>query len=471
MEQQKASNSLQLELLSLLVFYEAEGKQVRSSVELELFDSPPIRFLAKDIYEFIDTYKSVPKEHFNEIIQPYLNGKDAELYQQVYSKLGKLKDGINTTYILSKLDEFISTQNLYRGILNALKALEQGNVEKAKGEVLDAAKKSTTLNDPGVFLSASAPLLYQPSPRMEFTSGIPELDQSRICPGRGELMMILGLSGKRKSWAVIHMGLHNALQGKKVCHISLEMPTRQVCVRYIQGATRITSDMGMDLSFMRLTPGPARDYLHDIEHKRFPGLLDSEIKDKLPEKLKAEVFNRIVVKHWPSRTLTIPKVETYLDMLQAIHGYMPDILIVDYPEEFYIPKTGRDRRDVVIADITRDLRRIAEERNLGVIAPSQSNRGGKNKASLTEEDLAEAYGKFPVVDVGFSLNASNEELKMGIMRIKILKNREGRDFNDVIITSLIDAGQFVTSSAFLHELEYEDWIKNNVSGVLSTLGV
>src|SRR5690606_38424301 len=61
---------------------------------------------------------------------------------------------------------------------------------------------------------------------------------------------------------------------------------------------------------------------------------DPDIAKKLRGKVKrwGARFNRLVVKGFPTKTLTIPMLEQYLDYMEAVEGFTPDVILLDYPD-------------------------------------------------------------------------------------------------------------------------------------------
>ena len=56
---------------------------------------------------------------------------------------------------------------------------------------------------------------------------------------------------------------------------------------------------------------------------------------------------------------------------------------------------------------------------------TQTNREAKKVNVITDLELADCYGKIRVVDCAISLNQTEEEHDNGVMRVFIMKNRNG----------------------------------------------
>lgn len=460
MDNKAPDSNLQLELLALLVFFDVEAKHIRGAVDIELFDSRPIQNLVREAYAFIDTYGAAPKAHFGEMLAKYMEGADKEMYQQVSARVLRLKDGINSKYVMSRLQDFLDTQNIQLTVLKVLDALERKDTEAARQLFHAGSRRSAELADRGVFMSEAEPYLYAPDTRMEFSAGIKELDERRFAPARGELMMGLGLSGRMKSWWLIHIGATNVKKGFKVLHISLEMRMKQCLTRYAQNLMFITKDFQKNLRLMKLDKGHGH-YIVTSDTRLVHGLKGAPVKAGIGGKLKT--INNLLVKTYPEGTLSLSKLNAYLDMLEVSCDFMPDLVLVDYPDLFHLDK--REEKRIALGNTYTGLRQMAEERNLGVVVVSQSNRSGVNKAILTEAETAEDFSKYAASDSVASFNMTDEEKRLGLSRLYVLKNRDDIDRYCVVVNHAIEAGQFAVSAVDYDEAAYSQLITEQSAGL------
>ena len=447
-------SNLQLELLALLSFHDKEGEQVRAAFDLELYDQKPIQRLAKKIYSFYDNFHTAPKTHIGDIFKDFMVGEQRPLYEDLYSRLMEMKDNVNVEYTLSKFNEFLSRQVLSKGIEEAYGAMENGNLEEAKKILNTASKHSATFTDLGLDIADSPEAIYKEQPDREFTTGIAELDMREFYPARQELMLIIGLMGKGKTWMLVHMGVHNLRMKKKILHISLEMGSRKVAERYIRSLFKLTHNKGASVPITNISATPTGDYIFSERVETRPGMWDADTKETLETSLSGQ-HNRLIIKEFPPRVLTIPRLEAYIDALEQQKAFIPDMLIVDYPDLFAFNPSKELRQE--IGEVTMQLRRISKERNIAVIGVSQSNRGGASKDVLTEKDLSEDFSKGFTADRIASFNRTEEEEDKNVARIRVLKNRDNARPGDVIIAQALDIGQFSVASV-MHS-EYYDNLK------------
>lgn len=455
MEPVVPESNLQLELLALLSFYDEAGGHVRSSFDLELYDQKPIQRIAKKIYTFYDTFHTAPKTHIGDIFNDFMIGEQRPLYEDLYSRLMKLKDNVNVEYTLGKFNNFLSRQIISKGIEDAYAAMERGDLDEAKKILNAASKHSGSFLDLGLDIADAPELIYSEQPIREFTTGVAELDMHEFYPARQEFMLVIGLMGKGKTWMLVHLGANNLKMNKKVLHISLEMGTRRVAERYIRSLYKLTKNKGATLQIGSIATTPTGDYIFSQRTETHPGIWDEGSRKTLENSLAGK-DNRLIIKEFPPRVLTIPKLEAYIDALEQQRDFIPDMLIVDYPDLFAFNPSKELRQE--IGEVTVQLRRIAKERNISVIGVSQSNRGGATKEVLTEKDLSEDFSKGFTADRIASYNRTDEEEQKNVARIRVLKNRDDERPGDVIICQALDIGQFSVSSVDFHS-EYYDNLK------------
>ncbi len=111
-------------------------------------------------------------------------------------------------------------------------------------------------------------------------------------------------------------------------------------------------------------------------------------------------------------------------MWQEYDGFIPDVIICDYPDIFDKDDRRQEGRDV---ENTRWklLRKLCQDRHVLLIVVTQTNRSGINDdpdATAVSEDKR----KLDHVTALFGLNQTEEEEEMGVVRISNLLVREGK---------------------------------------------
>ena len=448
----KLSGALQENILTLLCFDKDACPVVIAAVEPELFESAVYRNVADAAITYYRKYKKAAAEHLPDLLEEHLSGKkaSAKLYADLLNDLYSLKDDINSKYVLDQLQAFVRQQSIRRSIILAADEMQQGRLDKAEHILLEGVKKRITVFEPGLTVGSAieSTSLYDPTLDL-IQTGLPALDRDGICPAPGELYTVLGLANRGKTWWLQSIGKFAALQRKKVLHVTLEMSEEKTARRYVQ-------------SFFAMTRRPEKFKVPQIQvdksgrftglrfknERKRPSLMDRGARKKLTNRSKTfgKKFQRILVKQFPTGQLTIDGLYAYIEMLELEEGFSPDIIILDYADLMKIDSANM-RLDT--SQIYKDLRGLAVDRRVAVVTASQSNRAGEDSKILTMKNFAEDYSKAGTSDNIVSYNQTKEEKDLGLARLFVVKARDERSGQTVLITQSYASGQFALDSVRL----------------------
>lgn len=209
----------------------------------------------------------------------------------------------------------------------------------------------------------------------------------------------MGPAHSGKSMYLINAGANLLLQKKNVLHISLEMSEEITEQRY-------------DMRLLGLTKEE---------------LITGKGRLGIKELLKKSI-GELVVKRYPSSTVTASEISAYINRLENIKGFVPDVLIIDYADIMRSTNHYVDKRHELDM-IYQEVRNIAIEHNAPVITATQLNRSALEKLEsgkiLTEESIAESYGIARIIDCGVTINATPTSNAQGESTIYVCKNRDG----------------------------------------------
>ena len=132
---------------------------------------------------------------------------------------------------------------------------------------------------------------------------------------------------------------------------------------------------------------------------------------------------------YPNSTQNIHGIENQLDLWEAEDGWIPDVIVIDYAD-IEAPEPEDERKD------TRDQqngnwkakRRLSQERKCLVITATQADAASYDARSLRMKNFSEDKRKYGHVTAMFSLNQTDPEKLMNILRVGSLVIREG-DFH------------------------------------------
>jgi replicative DNA helicase len=241
-------------------------------------------------------------------------------------------------------------------------------------------------------------------------TSIPELN--RLTKGGvrpGEVWVIFAYAKRGKTTWLVNQGFNAIrMEGMQVLHIALEGAAQQTMLRY--GACFA------DTSYEDLTRGVYGDSRETFRE---------ELKG-----MRARHGDMLVVRTFNEWDFTILDLEQELAVLRA-QGFIPDLVIVDYMD------LGRARPDVGARSeldhqtgFARDLKRCANKYLFRCWSGWQAQR--PKRGTLTREhilyssEVADAYAKVRIVDAYGSLNATEEEMNNGSMRLFWEGHRDAR---------------------------------------------
>lgn len=447
--------SLQENLLICLVHSTKASQIIRNAVDRNLFSTQVFRTVVGRVYDYLDEYKQPPAEHLPDLLEPELNSPngDASLYNDLVRAIDAQKDKIHEDYVLNQLERFVRGQTLKSSIILASEAVQAGDLDQAEKVLEEQSRPRMQVFRPGITLAEGLQIAYNREVRRDvLTTGIPQLDKSELGPGRGEFHLFIGPPKAGKSWWLVHITKRCLLHRYKVAYLTLELSEAQITQRVLQALfsltklkaavqiTRINAD-----SLGRIT-GFGNDKLTDR-----PAIYDHGSKSVIEKKMSRirGINQNLMVRQFPAGALTVAGVRSYLDMMDRVHHFVPDFLVIDYPD--YMKIDPRNYR-IDVGNIYNELRGIAVERDMGVVVASRSNREGAQAKLVTDIHAAEDFSRIYTADTVLTYTQTMQERQLGLARIFVSSSRVAdRDRFVVLISQSYPIGQFALDSAEMSE--------------------
>lgn len=449
------SGFLSENIMCLLSYDETYANIVRNTIPLNLWSGPQ-RIIASRIYDYLDRFKTPPRDHLPDILSDKLEKENAEseLYKNLVLSIRNAQDGINVEYISYQLQLFIKRQSL-RGVAvdltKALQADTEESLERAEQLIQQAKHSQLQIFDPGTRLSdKNKALRFLDFGNDCFPTGIPELDKRGLGPTRKEMWLLIADKKRGKSMMLSHLGKMAIMHRLKVVHITLEMSEGRVSQRYFQTLYSIAKRPEISkVSRLKKDDSGNLSQFMQIDLRPKHSLQDQDIKQKLEkliDKWAIRQLNNIYIKEFPTGSLTVPQLEGYLDNLAATQGFHPDLLILDFVD---LMKIDKDNVRGSLDELYKRLRGTAVERNYALATVSQSNRGGASAKVLKSDSVAEAYSKTQHADVTITLNATPAEKRLGLARLLVDASRNEEDGFSIVISQHYKTGLFMLDSALM----------------------
>ncbi len=165
---------------------------------------------------------------------------------------------------------------------------------------------------------------------------------------------------------------------------------------------------------------------------------------------------RLLIKEFPTFSLTIAQLNAYLDMLDRKFNFRPDVLIIDYPDLMAIKST---EKRIEIGNHFAALRGICQRRKMAGITVTQVNRKGADATLVTATHVAEDWSKIATCDNILTFNRTKHEKRLGLARVLVAAARDAEDGYVALIAQNYKTGQFCLDSIY-HSAEDEGLIAN-----------
>ena len=379
----KENQSLYLNLLESKMFSADKAQRLFKVIKnyFTVYGTPPsfptLRELAKqkkavDILDYMAEIENIPiSEDFT---------RDTIIKYTTHRKLVSTTKKLITKLKAGKYNEYA---DIARKVVGFTEHTSSGIFLKRDVEKRDKARKDN------VFLPPKIPTGYE------------VLDYDYLYGGlsRGEMVVVTAPTNYGKSMFLCNLGKGAMEAGHKVVHFTLEMADTLVANRYdaiISGIKkRELKEHDVSAQFLRMVESWAS--------------LDGEV----------------IIKQFPTYGVKVAELEAYLDILESLEGYTPDVIIVDYGELMTPPSlTVSEYKQ--LGDIYGGLRAIATKRNTVMITASQAVRSARYKEVVGVEHTGKSIMIAQHTDIQFTLMATQNEMDNGIMRLGIPKNREDK---------------------------------------------
>lgn len=447
--------ALQENLLTLLCFDEQRFSIVRNTIEVGLYGGP-YKTVAVRTYDYIDKYKKPPKDHLADILDDKINStnkREAELYTDILTSIYDAQKGINAEYVMTQLDTFMRRQNLRSIAVDLAKALQRDteeSIEEADTLIKKAQGNQLKLFNAGLRLGDRKRALdFLDIHNEAFSTGIAELDKRGFGPTRKEFWLFIANTKGGKTWMLMHLAKIAAVHRLRVCHVTLEMSEARAAQRYFQSFFAISKRKEKFRATRFIKDKLGR--ITDLEPQAMPAAMsydEPNIRSKLEKRIVRgkRMLDNIIIKQFPTGSLTVNQLKAYLDNLEATERFVPDLLILDYPD---LMKLDKANYRLSLDELYKDLRGIAVERNIAMAAVSQSHRAAAKAKIVGADNVAEAYSKIAHADTVITLSQTQHEAALGLARLHVAAGRNDSDKLTIVISQNYGTGQFIVDSTVM----------------------
>lgn len=348
---------------------------------------------------------------------------------EILAVIKRESDPREVPVITDKLVEW-AKKKAYGKLYNkdAIDAHDRGDYDKLE-QILDEARRITDSQSKFSFFFKEFPSLFVEEKEDKLTTGFPRLDEylNMGGPTRGDVVCFMAPTGVGKSIILNNCGASNIKRGLNILHVTLEMPTNKVELRYMGCFSEIW-----------------------IRNRFKP-----DNQDKITKRLqmiKQTYGGELIVVEYPPDDISVDVIHANIDVLRRLYGVRVDVVIVDYLECLMSRHKAYNDKDYIRQKhISTELTRLAKKENVLVFTATQTNRGGNDNLKAAKDDnvielnkVAESYGKLMPVDYLITINQTKQEYDDGKesadenafntnarCRLYVAKNRNGPKFMTV----------------------------------------
>ncbi len=457
MADDRLPSSVQESLATAIALIDDNNSSIIANlVEPALFDSP-LDDIVSRCQEHRRTLKKPPgKSHIDDVFAAILEDKGHKQnarYHSIVNNMVRHADSINTEFLLGEVASFVRRRRYRTSLMQAVERYQKGGdemFEEIDSTVRRMMHADFAQRDYGFSMADSRAFGFlERDSNDHCLLGIKELDRVGVVPGRQEYLAFLSPPNRGKSFFLSHCGKMALLKGWRVLHYTLENSDDMTAQRYWQtlfsgvrheGTFHYTAfeddDGNIGLRAQVLKPNFVID-----DRDRTYEFLRRQTKEWAPR------LQNLRIKRFASGRLTFDMLEKDLDELKIVHNFEPDMILLDMPQLMRLP--NRDKDYTSLDELVTNLRGLAVDRNLAMVAPQQGNRSSAPARNVQAQHGAGSFGIFGIADNMITYSQTPSEEKHGLARLFLQKVRNDRARTTVCITQHYESGQFAMDSCLM----------------------
>jgi replicative DNA helicase len=314
-------------------------------------------------------------------------------------------------FVAEQIADFCQIRAVTEAVLKAPALIESGDL----GKMVQQIKLATQVqlhSDLGLdyFKDPIARLEETEANSVLYPTGWDDVDELIGGIGRQELILFTANSGGGKSMVMLNLGYNLISRGMNGVYISLEMRDGVVAKRLDSMISRIS---GKNIYSNKLKVG------HEIQIFK--------------EKTNGQFF----IKRMREGTTTADHIASYLHELEAVHGFTPDFIIVDYLD-LMASVQKHDGGNMFTKDkyVTEEVRALGLDFDAIIVSASQLGRSAivatREDKALGQDHIQGGMSKINTSDLVIALVKDEAMDAAGIYRFEFLKSRNSNAVNKKI---------------------------------------
>jgi replicative DNA helicase len=349
--------------------------------------------------EFYGKYRGVPSMPVFQVNTKLTTIEAVQLPQQ------------DVKYVAEQIAGFCQIRAVTEAVLKAPALIEKGDF----GKMVEQIKLATQVqlhSDLGIDYFADPTGRLEESEVLEvlISTGWDDVDELIGGLGRQELCLFTANSGGGKSVAMLNLAYNLLSRGMHGVYISLEMRDRVVAKRLDSMISRIS---GKNIFANKLKVGQEVELFKESSKGRF------------------------FIKRMREGSTTADHIASYLRELEAVHGFKPDFVVVDYID-LMASVQKHDGSNMFTKDkfVTEEVRAIGFDFDCLMISASQLGRGAivatREEKAIGQDHIQGGISKINTSDLVIALVKDEAMDIAGMYRFEFLKARNSNAVNKKI---------------------------------------
>lgn len=365
----------------------------------KMFDVEYLQALSEKFFDHKRKFKTFPSPDVLEIMVTKAEDADNTVSIQVRDYIKRTREhplNGDTGFIQASSLEFCRKQTMKDALVQAIDKMQEMKFDEISGIIRNALVAGST-RDLGHDYSQGFGIRAQRTETKRIPTGWAPLD--KILNGgweRGTIGTFIAPTGAGKSHFLVNAGAAAVELGFNVVYITLEMADYKIGLRF-------------------------DSYYSGVELNHIPAHAE-QVESVAREKVKGRLF----IKEFPTKAATVQTIRSYLQRLQAIHNFTPDLVLVDYADLLRGAKGYADKRFELEGNY-EELRALAQEFKFVILTADQTNRSGLEMEVVTIGQIGESYAKATVCDLIMTVSRTMEDKQQNSGRLFVAKSRLGRD--------------------------------------------
>lgn len=374
------------------------AEQMSDVLDPAYFELDYLKDITGAFFEYKRQYKTYPSPDVLEVILTK-DSEDPIVREQVKTFLKQIKENPlngDAGYIQESSLEFCKKQTLKHAIIKSIDRLDDGKYDDIQSLIKDALNKGAT-RDLGHEYSDGFDTRINSAIRKPIPTGWPILD--KLFNGGWErkiLVTFIAPTGAGKSHFLTNVSAAAVEQGLNAVYFTCEMADYKIGLRHDA-------------------------YFSGVEINNI-SVEEQKVRPAIQEKARG----RLIIKEFPTKTASVQTLRAYLQRLQALKNFTPDIVVVDYADLLRGSRNYGEKRHE-LEGVYEELRALAHEFNVVLVTADQTNRSGLNDEIVTLQAIAESYAKATVCDVICTISRRMEDKQTNSGRLFVAKSRLGQD--------------------------------------------